>query len=118
MNNLEDIKFKHYTDKNGNFVTQCFAENNEENILAVMVENISTNFEEPLFLEKSLVVSIPEPDENNRTEVSIWFSTNEEKDRMSSIIQKFFDWRFPQLGFEKNTTMRVEEPGKLTINLN
>ena len=50
--------------------------------------------------------------------VSIWISTNEAKDKMSSIIQKFFEWRFPHLSFEKNTTMQMQEPGKLTININ
>ena len=118
MSNLEDLKFKQYTDKNGVCITHCSMGNKEGDILALMAENISTNFKEPLFLEKSLVVSVPEPDENNRTEVSIWFSTNEAKDKMSSIIQKFFEWRFPHLSFEKNTTMQMQEPGKLTININ
>ena len=115
MTDTSNTKFNRIIDKHGNTITQCFFDKNPENILALMVENISNNFEEPLYLQKSLVVSIPDPDDKNMTEISIWFSANEDKDVMASIIQSFFEWRFPNLEINDKTKMGMDSFGKLNV---
>ena len=55
MNNTKKKpKFIIKTDSNGVKYTQCVNEENEEQILAIMAENINDSFEEPMFLEKDI----------------------------------------------------------------
>ena len=117
MNNTKiKPKFIIKTDSNDVKYTQCVNKENEEQILAIMAENINDSFEEPMFLEKGVVVSIPVPDEKNRTKISVWYSNNEDKESISSLIQSFFEWRFPELNINKETTMEVNREGILSIN--
>ncbi len=115
-NDKKKTKFLKKTDPNGFLVTQCLNKSNEEQILAIMAENVDEKFEEPFFLEKGIVVSIPYPSNKNRTKISVWYSNNEDKENISSIIQSFFEWRFPKLQINKKTTMEVNKDGILTIN--
>ena len=114
MTKAKQIKFKK-SDKNGNILTECYYNNNPETILAIMVENLNKDFEEPLYLQKSVLVSIQKNDLGERMDISIWFSVDVNNDSMSSIIQSFFDWKFPDLK-SKNPSMTFDENGKLAIN--
>ena len=117
MASKESIKFKKIINHNGVPITNCFFEEAPENILATMVEDEPEGFEGPLFLQKSVKVSIPNDDTETRIEISIWFSPNEDNDKMSDIIQSFFDWRFKDLR-SKETSMSFDESGKLILNFN
>ena len=117
MASKENIKFKKIINSNGVPITNCFFEENPENILATMVEDEPDGFEGPLYLQKSVKVSIPNNDTDTRIEISIWFSPNENNDKMSDIIQSFFDWRFKDLR-SKETSMSFDESGKLILHFN
>ncbi len=117
MASKEKVKFKKMINPNGVTITNCFFEDNPENILATMVEDEPEGFEGPLFLQESVKVSIPNDDTETRIDISIWFSPNEDNDKMSDIIQSFFDWRFKDLK-SKETSMSFDESGKLILNFN
>ena len=53
----------------------------------------------------------------DRIEISIWISPNEANDKMSEIIQSYFDWRFKDLK-SKKTSMTFDNDGKLILNFN
>ena len=117
MASKEKVKFKKMINPNGVPITNCFFEDNPENILATMIEDEPEGFEGPLFLQKSVKVSIPNDDTETRIDISIWFSPNEDNDQMSEIIQSYFDWRFKDLS-SKNTSMSFDNDGKLVLNFN
>ena len=94
--------FKKNINNQGIPITNCFFDDDPENILATMVEDVPENFQEPLYLQKSIVVSVPYNDDSTRIEISIWFSPNESNEKMSEVIQSYFDWRFKNLK-DKNT---------------
>ena len=104
--------FKKNINNQGIPITNCFFNDDPENILATMVEDVPENFQEPLYLQKSVVVSVPYNDDGTRIEISIWFSPNESNEKMSEVIQSYFDWRFKNLK-NKNTSMSFDDNGKL-----
>ena len=104
--------FKKNINNQGIPITSCFFDDDPENILATMVEDVPENFQEPLYLQKSIVVSVPYSDDSTRIEISIWFSPNESNEKMSEVIQSYFDWRFKNLK-NKNTSMSFDDNGKL-----
>ena len=110
-----NLKFKKIINENGVPITNCYHMDNPENILATMVEDAPEDFKEPLYLQKSVSVSIPNNKEGERIEISIWISPNEDNDKMSEIIQSYFDWRFEDLS-SKNTSMSFDNDGKLVLN--
>ena len=109
--------FKKNINNQGIPITNCFFDDDPENILATMVEDVPENFKEPLYLQKSVVVSVPYNDDGTRIEISIWFSPNESNEKMSEVIQSYFDWRFKDLK-DKNTSMSFDDNGKLVLNFN
>jgi len=117
MESKEKVNFIKMINPNGVPITNCFFEENPESILATMVEDEPEGFEGPLYLQKSVKVSIPSYGSKTRIEISIWFSPNEDNDKMSDIIQSFFDWRFKDLK-SKETSMSFDENGKLILNFN
>ena len=104
--------FKKNINNQGIPITNCFFNDDPENILATMVEDVPENFQEPLYLQKSVVVSVPYNDDGTRIEISIWFSPNESNEKMSEVIQSYFDWRFKDLK-DINTSMSFDDNGKL-----
>ena len=117
MENKQNLDFKKMINDNGVPITNCFFKDAPENILATMVEDAPKDFEEPLYLQKSVSVSVPNNDQGGRILISIWFSTNENNDKMSEIIQLYFDWRFKDLK-SKNTSMSFDEKGVIVLNFN
>ena len=111
----ENLKFKKIINENGVPITNCYYIDMPENILATMVEDAPKNFKEPLYLQKSVSVSVPNNEAGERIEISIWISPNEDNDRMSEIIQSYFDWRFKDLS-SKKTSMTFDNDGKLVLN--
>ncbi len=109
--------FKKNINNQGIPITNCFFDDDPENILATMVEDVPENFQEPLYLQKSVIVSVPYNDDGTRIEISIWFSPNESNEKMSEVIQSYFDWRFKDLK-DKNTSMSFDDNGKLVLNFN
>ena len=110
------IDFKFSKDKYGNEFSKCFSSNNKKNVLAIMVENVSPQFDEPLYLQKSIDVSIPIPSEKKRTIISIWYSPDENPDNLSSIIQSFFEFKFPNLLLKENISMSLNHENKLIVS--
>ena len=104
--------FKKNINNQGIPITNCFFDDDPENILATMVEDVPENFQEPLYLQKSVIVSVPYNDDGTRIEISIWFSPNESNEKMSEVIQSYFDWRFKDLK-DKKTSMSFDDNGKL-----
>ena len=113
----DEIEFSISTDNNGQELTRCFYSNNEDKVLALIVENFNDSIEEPLYLQRSIDVSIPVPSEKNRTIISIWYSPNESPDNLSSIIQAYFEYKFPDLLSKENTIMSINDAGKLIVRL-
>ena len=111
----ENLKFKKIINENGVPITNCYFINTPENILATMVEDAPENFIGPLYLQKSVSVSVPNNKQGERIEISIWISPNEDNDEMSEIIQSYFDWRFKDLS-SKKTSMSFDNDGKLVLN--
>jgi len=113
----ENLKFKKIINENGVPITNCYYIDMPENILATMVEDAPKDFKEPLYLQKSVSVSVPNNEAGERIEISIWISPNEDNDKMSEIIQSYFDWRFKDLS-SKKTSMTFDNDGKLVLNFN
>ena len=113
----ENLRFKKIINENGVPITNCYYIDMPENILATMVEGAPKDFKEPLYLQKSVSVSVPNNEAGERIEISIWISPNENNDKMSVIIQSYFDWRFKDLS-AKNTSMSFDNDGKLVLNFN
>jgi hypothetical protein len=88
-----------------------------ENILATMVEDVPEDFMEPLYLQKSVSVSVPNNEQGSRILISIRDTNNEKNHKMSEIIQLYFDWRFKDLN-SKKTSMSFDENGILILNFN
>ena len=114
---IKNLDFKKTINENGVPITNCFFKDTPENILATMVEDAPKDFKEPLYLQKSVSVSVPNNDQGSRILISIWVSTNESNDKMSEIIQLYFDWRFKDLK-SKKTSMSFDENGILILNFN
>ena len=117
MSKKETLNFKKIINEHGVPITNCFFTDSPENILATMVEDAPENFEEPLYLQKSVSVVVPYNEKSDRIEISIWISPNEGNDKMSEIIQSYFDWRFKDLK-SKKTSMTFDNDGKLILNFN
>jgi hypothetical protein len=117
MENKENLDFKKTINENGVPLTNCFFKDSPENVLATMVEDAPKDFKEPLYLQKSVSVSVPNNEQGSRILISIWVSTNESNDKMSEIIQLYFDWRFKDLK-SKKTSMTFDENGILVLNFN
>ena len=117
MTKKENLNFKKIINENGVPITNCFFSESPENILATMVEDAPENFKEPLYLQKSVSVVVPYNEQGDRIEISIWISPNEGNDKMSEIIQSYFDWRFKDLQ-SKKTSMTFNNDGKLVLNFN
>ena len=117
MTSREKVNFKKIMDKEKVRITHCFYKENPENILAIMAEDISNSFVEPMYLQKSVVVSVPNLNKDRNIDISIWVSSQESNDSMSFIIQSFFDWRFPELK-SKNTSMKFDNSKKLVLSYN
>ena len=115
MSQKGNLIFKKIINEHGVPITNCFFTDSPENILATMVEDAPKNFEEPLYLQKSVSVVVPYNEKNDRIEISIWISPNEGNDKMSEIIQSYFDWRFKDLK-SKKTSMTFDNDGKLILN--
>ena len=113
---MSKIEFKLSKDQYGNDLTKCYSSNDEGNILAIMVENASVDFNEPLFLKKSIDVLIPIPSEKNRTTISIWYSPDENLENLSSIIQSFFEFKFPNLLLKEKISMSLNHENKLIVS--
>ena len=113
MNDSEEVVFQNTKDNNDILLTQCSMEDHPDIILAVMVEDVPDNYVGPSELQGKFEVEIPYQEETKK--VSIWFSNSEDNDRMAMIIQKYFEWRFPQLVINDSTEMGIYEPGKLTV---
>ena len=115
---MSKIEFKITKDKFGNKFVKCFNSDNYENVLAVMVEDIKDTFEEPLYLKRTVDVSIPVPSEEKRTLISIWYSTNENPDDLSSVIQAYFENYYSDQLSKNNYSMQINKTGELFINKN
>jgi hypothetical protein len=113
MTNIEEVIFQSIKDNNAIHLTQCSMEDHPDIVLAIMVENVPDNYVGPPELQVKFEVEIPYEGETQK--VSIWFSNSEDNDKMAMIIQKFFEWRFPNLVINDNTEMGIYEPGKLTV---
>ena len=94
----ENLKFKKIINENGVPITNCYYIDMPENILATMVEDAPKDFKEPLYLQKSVSVSVPNNEAGERIEISIWISPND----LSS----------------KKTSMTFDNDGKLVLNFN
>ena len=115
---MSKFEFKISTDKFGNNFIKCFNSENHENVLAIMVEDIKDSFEEPLYLKRTIDVSIPVPSEEKRTIISIWYSTNENPDNLSSVIQAYFENYYSDELTNNNYSMQINKSGELFINKN
>ena len=109
--------FKKNINNQGIPITNCFFDDDPENILATMVEDVPEIFKNHYISKNLFVVSVPYNDDGTRIEISIWFSPNESNEKMSEVIQSYFDWRFKNLK-DKNTSMSFDDNGKLVLNFN
>jgi len=113
MQEVEEVIFKTIKDSSAIRLTHCSMEDHPDIILSIMGEDLPSNYVGPADLTGKFNVEIPS--ESEKIDVTIWFSTQEDNDKMSMIIQKFIEWRFPDLVITADMTMGVYEPGKLTI---
>ena len=115
MQETEEVIFNTIKDNGGHRLTHCSMEDHPDIALAIMGEDLPPNYVGPPDLLGKFNVEIPS--EAREIGITIWFSTQEDNDKMSMIIQKFIEWRFPKLVITKDTTMGVYEPGKLTVKV-
>lgn len=115
MQEIEEVIFNTIKDNGGHRLTHCSMEDHPDIALAIMGEDLPPNYVGPPDLLGKFNVEIPS--EAGEIGITIWFSTQEDNDKMSMIIQKFIEWRFPKLVITKDTTMGVYEPGKLTVKV-
>ena len=113
MTDIEEVIFETIKDNNGICLIQCSMEDHPDIVLAIMAENAPENYVGPDELKGKFEVEIPY--EGQTKKVNIWFSNSEDNDKMAMIIQKFFEWRYPNLVINESTQMGIYEPGKLTV---
>ena len=118
MSDKEKVIFEKFIDDQGAFLTSLSLEDNPEVIIAIMGENLNKGHPNPVDFGKQMSVSMPEKDSEKITEVTIWFSEQTEDAVLASVIQAFFDARFPDFEAHGNTTMGISEPGKITVRQN
>ena len=115
MADSENFIFKPFNDIKNLTVTQCSISEDPDVVVAIMGEDIPDDYEDPLFLGNKYVVVLPQIIVGYAKEVTIWFSKEVSPDIMSTLIQEYFNFKFPKLQIDDTMSMGVSEAGKIVI---
>ena len=115
MTAIDQFIFTSVSNKKNLVITQCSLSEEPEVIVAIMGEDITDDFEEPLYLGNKYVVVLPQIIAGYAKEVTIWFSKDVDPETMSNLIQSYFGKKFPNLEINDSTSMGVSEAGKIVI---
>ena len=107
--------FKPYDNITNLTITQCTITDDPDIVVAIMGEDIPDGYEDPLFLGNKYTVVLPQIIVGYAKEVTIWFSKEVPPETMSTLIQEYFDLKFPNLEITDKSSMGVSEAGKIVI---
>ena len=115
METADKFIFKSFDNIKNIMLTQCSLSEEPDVVVAIMGEDVPQDFEDPLFLGNKYVVALPQIIVGYAKEVTVWLSKEVPPEIMSSLIQEYFDAKFPNVDIDESTSMGLSEAGKIRI---